>query len=104
MGVSLTHSANVSVRIIGFVYSLHETGRNTITSDCDCDPAASGTRRFLLRFGEVSHYLGYNALEDFFPRMAMKPNPECGDTLCRTLSAQFAVSDICQLLFKNDPT
>ncbi|XP_075215593.1 ubiquitin-like activating enzyme 5 [Lycorma delicatula] len=37
----------------------------------------------LLGFGEVSWYLGYNALEDFFPRMQMKPNTNCDDSFCR---------------------
>lgn len=38
--------------------------------------------KHLLEFGEVSYYLGYNALADFFPRMAMKPNPICDDRWC----------------------
>ncbi|XP_064598161.1 ubiquitin-like modifier-activating enzyme 5 [Liolophura sinensis] len=32
------------------------------------------TLKYLLQFGDVSFYLGYNALQDFFPKMAMKPN------------------------------
>lgn len=39
--------------------------------------------RYLLKFGRVSYYLGYNAMEDFFPSMAMKPNPQCNDRHCR---------------------
>lgn len=35
------------------------------------------TLKHLLQFGEVSQYLGYNALVDFFPRMPVKPNPDC---------------------------
>ena len=31
--------------------------------------------KYLLDFGEVSHYLGYSALMDFFPKYSMKPNP-----------------------------
>lgn len=41
------------------------------------------TLKYLLEFGEVSYYLGYNALQDFFPRMEMKPNPQCDDNHCR---------------------
>ncbi|XP_033728977.1 ubiquitin-like modifier-activating enzyme 5 [Pecten maximus] len=40
------------------------------------------TLKYLLKFGEVSYYLGYNALQDFFPKYAMKPNPQCDDRFC----------------------
>nr|XP_045616516.1 ubiquitin-like modifier-activating enzyme 5 [Procambarus clarkii] len=46
--------------------------------------------KFLLNFGEVSYYLGYNALVDFFPAMTVKPNPQCEDTWCRKKQAEFA--------------
>ncbi|XP_012938779.1 ubiquitin-like modifier-activating enzyme 5 [Aplysia californica] len=39
--------------------------------------------KYLLSFGNVSYYLGYNALQDFFPTMRMKPNPQCDDSHCR---------------------
>ncbi|XP_075127371.1 ubiquitin-like modifier-activating enzyme 5 isoform X2 [Leptodactylus fuscus] len=39
--------------------------------------------KYLLHFGTVSYYLGYNAMQDFFPTMAMKPNPSCDDKYCR---------------------
>lgn len=38
--------------------------------------------KYLLNFGKVTPYLGYNALEDFFPTWSMKPNPECSDRFC----------------------
>ncbi|XP_022117603.2 ubiquitin-like modifier-activating enzyme 5 [Pieris rapae] len=41
------------------------------------------TLKFLLGFGNVSHYLGYSALTDFFPTMGLKPNPQCEDSYCR---------------------
>ncbi|XP_063828877.1 ubiquitin-like modifier-activating enzyme 5 [Ostrinia nubilalis] len=41
------------------------------------------TLKYLLEFGTVSHYLGYSALTDFFPSMALKPNPQCDDSFCR---------------------
>lgn len=31
----------------------------------------------------MSWYLGYNALTDYFPRMMLKPNPNCDDNFCR---------------------
>merc|ERR1719309_871139 len=40
------------------------------------------TLKKLLQFGKVSHYLGYNAMDDFFPSMALKPNPQCDDGNC----------------------
>lgn len=39
--------------------------------------------KYLLHFGSVTPYLGYNALDDFFPTYPMKPNPECEDSFCR---------------------
>ena len=38
--------------------------------------------RYLLRFGQTTHYLGYSALTDFFPTMQLKPNPACDDPYC----------------------
>jgi len=38
--------------------------------------------KYLLKFGQVSHYLGYNAMLDFFPTMSMKPNPNCDEYFC----------------------
>uniref|UniRef100_A0A182RVW9 Ubiquitin-like modifier-activating enzyme 5 n=1 Tax=Anopheles funestus TaxID=62324 RepID=A0A182RVW9_ANOFN len=40
------------------------------------------TLKYLLHFGAVSDYLGYNAMNDFFPRMSLKPNPTCDDRFC----------------------
>ncbi|XP_058127919.1 ubiquitin-like modifier-activating enzyme 5 [Anopheles ziemanni] len=40
------------------------------------------TLKYLLHFGDVSDYLGYNAMIDFFPKMSLKPNPTCDDRFC----------------------
>ncbi|KAM9990417.1 hypothetical protein ACTFIY_006468 [Dictyostelium cf. discoideum] len=40
------------------------------------------TLKYLLKFGEVSSLLGYNALLDYFPKDNMKPNPECSNSFC----------------------
>ena len=40
------------------------------------------TLNYLLKFGTVSHLLGYNAMLDFFPTMSMKPNPGCDEYHC----------------------
>jgi len=38
--------------------------------------------KYLLKFGNVTGFLGYSALTDFFPTMNMKPNPQCDDSYC----------------------
>lgn len=40
-------------------------------------------RRYLLQFGEVSYYLGYNAMKNFFPSYRMNPNLECTSSWCQ---------------------
>ncbi|XP_053322252.1 ubiquitin-like modifier-activating enzyme 5 isoform X2 [Spea bombifrons] len=45
--------------------------------------------KYLLHFGTVSFYLGYNAMQDFFPTMAMKPNPHCDDKYCQTQQSEY---------------
>ena len=47
------------------------------------------TLKYLLKFGNVTHYLGYNALQDFFPTMNMKPNPNCDDLFCLKRQKEF---------------
>lgn len=48
------------------------------------------TLKFLLQFGQVSHYLGYNAMEDFFPTMTLRPNPSCDDAYCKQRQKEYA--------------
>ncbi|GAM21570.1 hypothetical protein SAMD00019534_047450, partial [Acytostelium subglobosum LB1] len=38
--------------------------------------------KYLLKFGEASNLLGYNALQDYFPKDTMRPNPECVNNYC----------------------
>lgn len=45
--------------------------------------------RYTLDFGEVSYYLGYNAMKDFFPTWPMNPNPQCTNNACRNLQQQY---------------
>lgn len=47
------------------------------------------TLKYLLNFGEVSDYLGYNALIDFFPKMSLKPNKMCSDKFCMQRQKEF---------------
>eukprot|EP00736_Rhodelphis_marinus_P004301 Rmarinus@m.9885 len=43
---------------------------------------AQNALKHMLNFGTVSDYVGYSAAVDFFPKMNMKPNPQCDDPLC----------------------
>eukprot|EP01127_Copromyxa_protea_P001504 TRINITY_DN11485_c0_g1_i1.p1 TRINITY_DN11485_c0_g1~~TRINITY_DN11485_c0_g1_i1.p1 ORF type:complete len:393 (-),score=103.49 TRINITY_DN11485_c0_g1_i1:41-1219(-) len=45
--------------------------------------------KHLLHFGEVSDFLGYNALQNFFPTYTMKPNPTCANGHCRKHFAEY---------------
>ncbi|VDM79617.1 unnamed protein product [Strongylus vulgaris] len=47
------------------------------------------TLKYLLNFGEVSMYVGYNALQDFFPRQEMRPNDQCDDRFCRQRQKEY---------------
>ncbi|XP_028128885.1 ubiquitin-like modifier-activating enzyme 5 [Diabrotica virgifera virgifera] len=49
------------------------------------------TLKYLLQFGQVTNYLGYSALTDFFPTMSLKPNPNCEDSHCRSRQRDFAL-------------
>ncbi|XP_061385669.1 ubiquitin-like modifier-activating enzyme 5 isoform X2 [Danaus plexippus] len=48
------------------------------------------TLKYLLSFGNVSHYLGYSAMTDYFPRMSLKPNPQCDDSFCRQRQSEYS--------------
>lgn len=52
--------------------------------------------KYLLNFGTVSYYLGYNAMQDFFPTMAMKPNPQCSDQNCRRQQENYKIKEAAQ--------
>lgn len=41
--------------------------------------------KYLLNFGSVTPFLGYNAMQDFFPSHAVMPNTECTNAICRDL-------------------
>lgn len=47
------------------------------------------TLKYLLNFGEVSHFLGYNAMQDYFPKYEVKPNPQCSDRNCQQRQQEF---------------
>ena len=47
----------------------------------------------MLHFGDVSDYLGYNAMNDFFPRMTMRPNVDCEEFHCRDKQKVFIAAE-----------
>lgn len=62
------------------------------------------TLKYLLGFGEVTHYLGYNALNDFFPQMSLKPNPQCEDRQCVLRQQEFAARPKPEKIQTEEPT
>ncbi|CAH9081476.1 unnamed protein product [Cuscuta europaea] len=50
------------------------------------------TLKYLLKFGQVSPYLGYNALKDYFPTMEMKPNVQCSNAACLERQREFILA------------
>lgn len=48
----------------------------------------------LLRFGETSNFVGYNAMQDFFPRYTLRCNPECANSQCRKWAIERTESSI----------
>jgi len=47
--------------------------------------------KLLLSFGNVAYYLGYNAMQDFFPKDKMRPNPECTNKYCIKAQAKYQI-------------
>ncbi|CAD5208512.1 unnamed protein product [Bursaphelenchus xylophilus] len=45
--------------------------------------------KFLLEFGEVSVFLCYSAMEDYFPRADLKPNPYCSENHCKQRQKEY---------------
>ncbi|RWS15317.1 ubiquitin-like modifier-activating enzyme 5 [Dinothrombium tinctorium] len=58
--------------------------------------------KLLLGFGSVTYYLGYNALQDFFPTMKMKPNPQCEDSFCRLRQKEFSEKKLIEPVISED--
>lgn len=44
---------------------------------------SQNTLKFLLGFGDLSAFQGYNGMTNFFPAYEMKPNEECQNADCR---------------------
>ena len=46
--------------------------------------------KFLLDFGQVSYYLGYNAMNNYFPVEIVRPNNECVSKGCRQMCLKWS--------------
>ncbi|RNF15100.1 putative NAD/FAD dependent dehydrogenase [Trypanosoma conorhini] len=51
---------------------------------------AQNTLKYLLNFGTVSEYVGYDAMRDHFPCVAIKANPECRNETCVRRQQEYA--------------
>ena len=51
---------------------------------------AQNALKYLLQFGTVSEYVGYDALRDHFPSIDIKPNQDCSNDACRRRQASHA--------------
>jgi ubiquitin-like modifier-activating enzyme 5 len=48
--------------------------------------------KYLLKFGEVTNYLGYSSKTDYLPKYTMKPNPECPNGYCISLQSYYSTN------------
>ncbi|EKG01922.1 NAD/FAD dependent dehydrogenase, putative [Trypanosoma cruzi] len=51
---------------------------------------AQNTLKYLLNFGTVSEYVGYDAMRDHFPSITIKANPECRNETCVQRQQEYA--------------
>ncbi|KAH8620794.1 putative ThiF family [Trypanosoma vivax] len=51
---------------------------------------AQNALKYLLNFGTVSEYIGYDAMRDFFPSVKIKANPECRNATCVKRQQEYA--------------
>jgi ubiquitin-like modifier-activating enzyme 5 len=50
---------------------------------------AQNALKYLLNFGTVSEYVGYDAMRDQFPTVCIKPNPECDNETCLRRQSEY---------------
>jgi ubiquitin-like modifier-activating enzyme 5 len=60
--------------------------------------------KYLLSFGKVSHLLGYNSMEDFFPQYPLAPNTECTAQACLRLQQRYSSHPDQRRLRTSDPS
>lgn len=49
--------------------------------------------KLLLKFGQVTYYLGYSSKTDYFPNYMMSPNPECPFRKCVDLQEHYKANE-----------
>ena len=62
--------------------------------------------KYLLNFGIVSNYLGYNAMQDFFPAMTLRPNENCDDRYCQQRQKEYLAKpkvELCEECIEDGP-
>ena len=50
---------------------------------------AQSALKYLLGFGELTPYVGYDALSDSFPQLTLRANPECTHAVCLTRQTEY---------------
>ncbi|CAF3810700.1 unnamed protein product [Rotaria sp. Silwood1] len=60
------------------------------------------TLKYLLKFGRISNYIGYNALDDHFLILTLKPNEDCDDSYCRKRQLEHQLHPV--VIEENVPT
>ena len=90
--------------ISGIVF--HAGTKTAVLGHFSCKPAVTACRSTLHLYGtpaccvhlflgtrltwfQVTRYLGYSSLKDFFPTMDIKPNPGCANSLCRKMQQAY---------------
>ncbi|EAN76656.1 NAD/FAD dependent dehydrogenase, putative [Trypanosoma brucei brucei TREU927] len=51
---------------------------------------AQNALKYLLNFGTVSEYIGYDAVRDYFPSVTIKANPDCRNATCVEKQREYA--------------
>lgn len=59
--------------------------------------------RYLLEFGTLSPYVGYDALNDHFPSWQLAPNPHCSSSWCIKRQISFKVLQVTMWLSPKFP-
>ena len=70
-----SHSATLSL------YLMHAMSDSRHDAQAISEPGA-----------QVTRYLGYSSLKDFFPTMEIRPNPGCANALCARRQAEAAAA------------
>jgi len=59
--------------------------------------------KYFLEFGEISNFLGYNALQNYFPTYTLKPNTTCANTHCVKAQADYQIKKANEPVYVVEP-